>query len=111
MGEYVKIKKGAIQGYVLSPDLLKPIQWKNFKTFRKHARGCCVVVVVRGNDISLLHYADDTILLAIPVEQLQGLVDKIILENAKKCVNTKNDRVHGGNQRKRHATSGFVTQK
>nr|XP_027208548.1 uncharacterized protein LOC113802211 [Penaeus vannamei] len=35
--------------------------------------------------------SDDTVLLATSVEQLQGLVDKVVLESAKKglCVNTK----------------------
>jgi len=48
-------------------------------------------MVVGGSNINNIRYADDTVLLATSVEQLQGLVDKVVLESAKKglCVNTK----------------------
>ena len=38
-----------------------------------------------------LRYADDMVLFATSMEQLQGLVDEVVLESAKKglCVKTK----------------------
>nr|XP_027219991.1 uncharacterized protein LOC113812322 [Penaeus vannamei] len=48
-------------------------------------------MVIGGSNINNIRYADDMVLLATSVEQLQGLVDKVVLESAKKglCVNTK----------------------
>ncbi|XP_069983736.1 uncharacterized protein [Penaeus vannamei] len=48
-------------------------------------------MVVGGSNINNIRYADDTVLLATSVEKLQGLVDNVVLESAKRglCVNTK----------------------
>ena len=47
-------------------------------------------LAVGGNNINNLRYADDTVLIATSEEQLQVLVDKVVLESAKKglCGNT-----------------------
>jgi len=62
-------------------------------------------MVIGGSNINNIRYADDTVLLATSVEQLQGLVHKVVLESAKKglCVNTKKDRVHDSNQREEYS--------
>jgi len=41
-------------------------------------------MVVGGSNINNIRYADDTVLLATSVEQLQGLVDKVVLESTRK---------------------------
>ena len=86
VGEYVEIKKGVRQGCVMSPDLFNLYSERILRELEAMPG-----LVVGGNNINNLRYADDTVLIATSEEQLQVLVDKVVLESAKKglCVNTK----------------------
>ena len=86
VGEYVDVKKGVRQGCVMSPDLFNLYSERILRELEAMPG-----LVVGGNNINNLRYADDTVLIATSEEQLQLLVDKVVLESAKKglCVNTK----------------------
>ena len=85
-GEYVEIKKGMTQGCVMSPDLLNRCSERILREL-EDMQG----LAVGGNNINNLHYSNDTVLVAKSEEQLHVLVDKLVLESAKKrlCFNTK----------------------
>ena len=85
-GEHVEIKKGVTQGCVMSPDLLNLCSQRILREL-EDMQG----LAVRGNNINNLHYSDGTVLVAKAEEQLHVLVDKLVLESAKKrlCLNTK----------------------
>lgn len=94
LGEYLEIKKGVRKGCVLLSDLFN-IYSEIILRELEDMPG----LVVAGNNINNLRYADDTVLLATSVELLQGLVDKVVLESVKRVyVSTKKDGVHGSNQ-------------
>ena len=85
VGEYVEIKKGVRQGCVMSPDLFNLYSERILRELEAMPG-----LVVGGNNINNLRYADDTVLIATLEEQLQVLVDKVVVEGAKKvCVLTQ----------------------
>ena len=85
MGEYVEIKKGVRQGCVMSPDLFSICSERILKELQ-----AMTGLVVGGNHSNSLRYADDTALIATSEELLHLLVDKVVLESAKRvCLKQK----------------------
>ena len=84
VGEYVEIKKGVGQGCVMSPDLFSIYSERILKELQ-----AMTGLVVGGNHSNSLRYADDTALIATSEELLHLLVDKVVLESAKRVYLTQ----------------------
>ena len=81
--EYRYIERGVRQGHVLSPDLFNYYSELIFRKLEEE-RGLKVV----GHTIINILYADDTVLLAESVEDLQMLLDIIVvMQNESKLLN------------------------
>ncbi len=75
--EYTEIKRGVRQGCVFSPDL--------FNLYSEIILRCLQDlpgVVINGQNINNIRYADDTVLIADSEEQLQALLNAVILASA-----------------------------
>ena len=72
MSDEIKIKRGVRQGCVLSPCLFNLYTEKIFRQIED-----CKGVTIGGLNINNLRYADDTVLLADTMEDLQAIVNKI----------------------------------
>ena len=86
LGKYVEIKKRVRQGCVMSPTLFNLYSERILRELE-----AIPGLVVGGNNINNLRYADHTIVIGTSEEQLQILVDKVVLDSAKKglCLSTK----------------------
>jgi hypothetical protein len=75
VSEWFRIRKGVRQGCVLSPCLFNILAEMAMRKALEGYHGC---ILIGGRRISNLRYADDIVLLATSVEELQELVDRLV---------------------------------
>ena len=86
----IKIKRGVIQGCIMSPTLFNRYTEDSFRD-AKEEEG----IRINGRNVNCLRYADDTVLIANSMETLNRLLE-IVNENGEKLgmrINAKKTRV------------------
>ena len=79
ISSFEKIKCGARQGCVLSPDLFSPCREMIMRNLEGYSR-----IKVGGHNVNNTRYTDDTLLIAENKEDLQQLLDIVEEESRKK---------------------------
>ena len=77
MSGYRNIKRGVRQGCELSPDLFNLYSETILREIEE----------LSGHNVTILRYADDTILVADSEEKIQALLDSVIVESGKMGLN------------------------
>ena len=80
LSAFQDIKRGVIQGCVLSPDLFSPI-YSEIIMRALEGRPC---IKVGGYNMNNIRYADDTVLIADNENELQEMLHTVVRESEKK---------------------------